>query len=128
MIHQFLLIIICNSISPCKDYSELIIFRYLVEQQSKEHILVLNGFPILLSVIQILMLKYVFKFETPKFYVIKNDALSANVVVHKINEKTSIQNDSISERFTFDPSEYDWNKDGRTFESLKFSKYRRSFL
>ena len=91
--------------------------------------ILLFGFQLLISITQVVLLIFIFKWESPKFYIIINDITNANLVVSKIKgDEQSIQNESLWDRFMFSPSEYDWNKDGRTFKSLKYPKYRRSFL
>lgn len=63
-------------------------------------------------------------------YIIRNDTLNAAEVIQKININTTQPLNSSEElgAENIHASYYDPNKDGRTFRSLKMSKYKRAFL
>lgn len=92
------------------------------------------AFPIILSLIQILLLIFVFKHDTPKYYWIIQNFEKAKIVLMKIHMNTLVFNNPESltttqDGMSLDVMEYiDTNPDGRTFQSLGKRKYRRAFL
>jgi MFS family permease len=93
-------------------------------------IVLIFGFPILLATIQVLAITFLFKYESPKYYIIKDNTAKAKEVAGIIYMRYSktLNNTSESQGLTFEASNFDPNPDGRTFRSLKRLKYRRAFL
>ena len=89
------------------------------------------GFPLILSITQLLLIIFKFKLESPKYYVIKMMPVQTKIVATLIypTEMARLNCSSgNSDSMSIKASCYDANKDGRTFRSLKKPKYRRAFL
>ena len=91
-------------------------------------------FPVLPAIIQMILLLFIFKLETPKYYLIKEDCKKAKLSYNKIHPPTRMTKLSTSISDTLDFEEHDvldsidTNKDGRTYRSLLKPRYRRPFL
>ena len=89
------------------------------------------GFPLVLSIAQILLITLKFKLESPKYYVIKMMPVHTKMAAQLIYPVEMAKNDNSdgnSDSISIKASCYDANKDGRTFRSLKKPKYWRAFL
>jgi MFS family permease len=91
------------------------------------------AFPFIPSLIQIILLIFVFKLDTPKYYWIIQNFTMAKITLTKIHLNTMNfdNNESLTtaEGTLFDIMDYiDPNPDGRTLQSLGKKKYRRAFL
>ena len=75
------------------------------------------------------MIVFVFKLESPKYYVIKTQFENASIAINKISGTSfSDLNATESIEYQHNVREYDWNFNGRSFSSLKKPKYRRAFI
>lgn len=92
------------------------------------------AFPFIISLLQTLLLLFVYKLDTPKYYWIVQDFISARSSLTKIHLKISQLRingsfTSSAEDMLLDAIDYiDPNPDGRSFYSLTKKKYRRAFL
>ena len=87
-------------------------------------------FPIIPSIVQILLFLLVFKEESPKFYIINQKFDRAKEIIEKLCPNEELLNTNKSEESFIDlkVSLYDQNWDGRYYSSLLKPKYLRAFL
>lgn len=88
------------------------------------------GLPIVFAVIQVLAIIFLFRYESPKYYIIKDNTAKAKevagIIYMRYSKTLNYSAEALS--LTFEASSFDPNPDGRTFKSLKRQKYRRAFL
>ncbi|CAI2359238.1 unnamed protein product [Moneuplotes crassus] len=109
----------------------------------KTNFTILYLFPILFCLLQTALLKWKFKYEAPKYYIIKEEYDVAQTLIQDILERNEAKEESNAghsiytdnsnalEINTIDPvslNKYNQNWDGRKFSSIFKPKYWRSFL
>jgi MFS family permease len=91
--------------------------------------------PMIPAFIQFVLLLFLYKYESPKYYIITEDMRDAKYIFRKIHQLENVNQVDEDIGSSYENKEeielldlIDPNKDGRTLRSLSKSKYKRPFL